>query len=74
MGEVTMRVMPAGEVPSSGAILVVPEDGAPAFRGTGGTNFVCGECGALLAEGVNAHHWTNIFIRCRCGAMNDSAR
>jgi hypothetical protein len=38
--------------PASDAADPVPDAGKPLFRGTGDTDYVCGNCGAVIALGM----------------------
>jgi DNA-directed RNA polymerase subunit RPC12/RpoP len=60
------RVVP-GEVPPDGGTAVQEEPGRPVFRGNGEHDYVCVECGNLLAASMPAE-WMNRKLRIRCGS------
>jgi hypothetical protein len=55
---------------SRGFAVPAREDGSPAFRGCGPTDYACGHCGSLLVIGVRQGAFENLVFRCSCGAMN----
>ena len=70
-----MRRIREGEVPYDGGTAVQDDPGRPVFRGNGANDYVCVECGNLLAEGMDAEHMSRrIRIRCgRCRTVNVAA-
>jgi DNA-directed RNA polymerase subunit RPC12/RpoP len=71
----TMREIRAGEVPYDGGTAVQDDPDRPVFRGNGADDYVCVECGNVLAVGMDAEHMTKrVRIRCgRCRTVNVSA-
>ena len=70
-----MRPVREGEVPIDGGIAVQDDPGRPVFRGNGENDYVCGECGNLLARGMNPEHMgKRVRIKCgRCRTVNIAA-
>jgi hypothetical protein len=50
--------------------VVSPQQGAPAYRGSGGADYACGTCGSLLAIGVRPRMFLSFVFACACGALN----
>jgi hypothetical protein len=52
--------------------IVVPPGpgGGPAYRGPGPADYLCGECGAVLCDGVSLGMFNALAFACRCGALN----
>ena len=75
MARRTMRHIREGEVPIDGGIAVQDAPGRPVFRGNGNDDYLCAECGNLLATGMNPEHMgRRVRIRCgRCGTVNIAA-
>jgi phage FluMu protein Com len=71
----TMREIREGEVPYDGGTAVQDDPDRPVFRGNGADDYVCVECGNLLAAGMDAGYMTKrVRIRCgRCRTVNVSA-
>ena len=71
----TMRAIREGEVPYDGGTAVQDDPGRPVFRGNGENDYVCVECGNLLAAGMDPGYMTKrVRIRCgRCRTVNVSA-
>ncbi len=61
-----MRLAEPGEVPLGGGTAVQDQPGRPVFRGNGDHDYVCGQCGNLLAASMPAE-WMNRKLRIRCG-------
>ena len=76
MGRVVMRQVRPGEVPFDGGTAVQEDPGRPAFRGNGPDDYVCVECGNVLAEAMHEVQMTfKVRIRCAvCRTVNVSAR
>jgi len=55
---------------SRGFAVPARDDGAPAFRGMGDLDYVCGRCTRLLAIGVRPGVFSSLVLRCQCGALN----
>ena len=61
-----MRRPQAGEVPRDGGTAVQEDPDRPVFRGTRGDDYVCVQCGNVLATGM-APEYMNRKLRVRCG-------
>jgi phage FluMu protein Com len=72
MARVAMRRVHEGEVPRAGGTAIQEDSGRPAFRGNGPDDYVCVECGNLLAEAMHHQQMTlKVRIRCaRCRTVN----
>lgn len=59
---------PAGAVDE-----IAPERGKPLFRGTGDTDYLCGNCGSIIAANMGPGQRVIIdtAICARCGAENE---
>jgi phage FluMu protein Com len=70
-----MRQIREGEVPYDGGTAVQDDPDRPVFRGNGADDYVCVECGNLLAARMDAGYMTKrVRIRCgRCRTVNVSA-
>jgi hypothetical protein len=66
MAKVPMRRIRDGEVPFDGGTAIQEDPDRPAFRGNGPDDYVCVECGNVLAEGMHAVQMTK-KVRVRCG-------
>jgi phage FluMu protein Com len=66
MGTVTMRQVRPGEVPPDGATAIQEDAGRPVFHGNGPDDYVCAECGNVLAEAMH-HEQMTLKVRIRCG-------
>ena len=75
MGRVVMRRVRPGEVPFDGGTAVQEDPGRPAFRGNGPDDYVCVECGNVLAEAMHEVQMTfKVRVRCAvCRTINVSA-
>jgi DNA-directed RNA polymerase subunit RPC12/RpoP len=71
----TMRAVEPGEVPVDGGTAVQEQPDRPVFRGHGEYDYVCVECGSLLAEGMDPQFMTRrVRVRCaRCRTINIAA-
>lgn len=65
-----MRVVPDGEARTYEVARFEPKHDAPVYKGAGDTDYLCGSCGALLLESIDATQWREVLVRCRCGATN----
>lgn len=67
-----MRKIRDGEVPFDGATAIQEDPGRPAFRGNGPDDYVCVQCGNVLAEAMNPVQMTKkVRVRCgRCSTVN----
>jgi phage FluMu protein Com len=72
MARVTMRQVRAGEVPPDGGTAVQENADRPVFHGNGPDDYVCVECGNVLAEAMHHQQMTlKVRIRCaRCRTVN----
>jgi phage FluMu protein Com len=66
MATKTMRRVREGEVPIDGGTAVQDDPDRPVFRGNGENDYVCAECGTVLATGMNAEHMGK-RVRIKCG-------
>ena len=67
-----MRRVRAGEVPFDGGTAVQEDADRPVFHGNGANDYVCVECGNVLASGMDPEHMTRrVRVRCgRCRTVN----
>lgn len=61
-----MRRIREGEVPRDGGTAIQEDPGRPVFRGNGPDDYVCVQCGNVLAEAMDAAYMTR-KVRVRCG-------
>ena len=68
----TMRRVRAGEVPRGGGTAVQESADRPVFRGNGSDDYVCVECGNVLAVAMDPDYMDfKVRVRCaRCGTIN----
>lgn len=66
MARVVMRAVRPGEIPPDGATAVQDDAERPVFRGNGPDDYVCVECGNVLAEAMHDEQMT-FKVRVRCG-------
>jgi DNA-directed RNA polymerase subunit RPC12/RpoP len=59
--------------PSSATDLGTPELDKPLFRGTGDTDYLCGNCGSLIAASMGPNQRVNVDAAtcAACGAENE---
>jgi phage FluMu protein Com len=71
----TMRRVQEGEVPYDGGTAVQDDADRAVFRGNGEFDYVCVECGNLLATGMDPEHMgRRVRIKCgRCRTVNIAA-
>ena len=71
----TMRAVEPGEVPVDGGTAVQEQPDRPVFRGNGEYDYVCVQCGSLLAQGMDPQFMTRrVRVRCgRCRTINIAA-
>ncbi len=69
MASVRMREIREGEVPFAAGTAVQEDPGRPAFRGNGPDDYVCVQCGNVLAESMHAIQMTK-KVRVRCGVCS----
>jgi phage FluMu protein Com len=69
---VEMRRVRDGEVPYDGGTAVQDDPGRPVFTGNGPDDYVCVECGNVLAAGMSGEHMTyRVRVKCgRCRTVN----
>jgi ribosomal protein S27AE len=69
-----MRQIREGEVPFDGGTAVQDDPDRPVFHGNGPDDYVCVECGNVLAVSMNVVQMTKkVRIRCgRCSTVNVS--
>jgi ribosomal protein S27AE len=72
MARIEMRRIREGEVPRDGGTAIQHDVDRPAFRGNGPDDYVCVECGNVLAESMNAIQMTKkVRVKCgRCKTVN----
>jgi DNA-directed RNA polymerase subunit RPC12/RpoP len=61
-----MRAIRPGEVPPDGGTALQDDPDRPVFRGNGPYDYVCVECGNLLAASMGLEQM-NKRVRVRCG-------
>jgi hypothetical protein len=66
MAAKAMRHVVEGEVPPDGGTAVQEDPGRPVFRGNGPDDYVCVECGNVLAASMPPEYM-NRKLRIRCG-------
>jgi phage FluMu protein Com len=66
MGRIAMRLPQDGEIPRDGGTAVQDDPTRPVFHGNGPDDYVCVECGNVLAASMPAE-WMNRKLRVRCG-------
>jgi phage FluMu protein Com len=66
MATVVMRQVREGEVPPDGGTAIQEDAGRPVFHGNGPDDYVCVECGNVLAEAMH-HEQMTLKVRIRCG-------
>jgi phage FluMu protein Com len=64
-----MRRIRPGEVPKDGGTAVQEDPERPVFNGNGPDDFVCVECGNVLATSMDPAYMT-LKVRVRCGRCN----
>ena len=72
MAIVRMRQIREGEVPFAAGTAIQEDPDRPAFRGNGPDDYVCVECGNILAEAMHPVQMTKkVRVRCgRCSTVN----
>jgi phage FluMu protein Com len=72
MATIVMREILVGEVPKDGGTAIQEDPGRPVFRGNGPNDYVCVQCGNLLAEAMDpAYMSKRVRVRCgRCRTVN----
>ena len=69
-----MRRVREGEVPKGGGTAVQEDADRPVFRGNGANDYLCVECGNVLAVSMDPDYMDfKVRVRCgRCGTINVS--
>ena len=72
MATVVMRRIRPGEVPRDGGTAIQEDADRPVFHGNGPDDYVCVECGNLLAAAMDGEYMTKkVRVRCgRCATVN----
>jgi len=67
--EIKLSIIPK---PREGSRTVIESKVSPVFKGEGDVNYICGNCGAILAEKVRQRQIRNIVVLCpKCGQYNE---
>jgi phage FluMu protein Com len=66
MARVVMRAVRPGEVPPDGGTALQEDADRPVFHGNGPDDYVCVQCGNLLAEAMHDEQMT-FKVRVKCG-------
>jgi phage FluMu protein Com len=66
MAAIAMRLPEPGEIPANGGTAVQENPDKPVFSGNGSDDYVCVNCGNLLAHAM-APEYMNHKLRIRCG-------
>jgi phage FluMu protein Com len=66
MAQIEMRLPEEGEIPPDGGTAVQEDPDRPVFRGNGADDYVCVQCGNVLAASM-APEYMNRKLRVRCG-------
>ena len=67
MATIVMRQIRAGEVPRDGGTAIQEDASRPVFRGNGHDDYVCVQCGNVLAAAMDGTYMTK-KVRVRCGS------
>jgi ribosomal protein S27AE len=72
MATIAMRHIRPGEVPKDGGTAIQENADKPVFKGNGANDYVCVECGNVLAAGMDPVYMTKkVRVRCgRCDTVN----
>jgi phage FluMu protein Com len=72
MTKIVMRRIRDGEVPRDGGTAVQDDPARPVFRGNGPNDYVCVECGNVLATGMDPAYMTKkVRVKCAvCKTIN----
>jgi phage FluMu protein Com len=70
--EVTMQRVRPGSVPFDGGTAVQEDPDRPVFKGNGPNDYLCVECGNVLATRMDPEHMTfRVRVKCgRCRTVN----
>jgi ribosomal protein S27AE len=76
MATLTMRQVQPGEVPPDGGTAVQEDPDRPVFNGNGPNDYVCVQCGNVLAASMDPQYMTKrVRVRCgRCSTVNVVAK
>ena len=69
MATITMRAIRQGEVPRDGGTAIQEDADRPVFHGNGPDDYVCVQCGNVLAQAMNPEQMTK-KVRVRCGSCS----
>ena len=69
MATIAMREIRAGEVPRDGGTAIQEDPDRPVFHGNGPDDYVCVQCGNVLAAAMDAAYMTK-KVRVRCGVCS----
>jgi phage FluMu protein Com len=72
MAQIVMRRPEPGEIPPNGGTAVQRDPDEPVFNGTAGDDYVCVECGNVLAHAMPAEYMNRkLRVKCaRCRTVN----
>lgn len=72
MATIVMQQIRPGEFPRDGGTAIQEDPDRPVFRGNGLDDYVCVECGNVLAEAMDPAYMTKkVRVRCgRCRTIN----
>jgi len=72
VANIPMRQIREGEVPFDGGTAIQEDPDRPAFRGNGPDDYVCVQCGNVLAEAMDPTYMTKkVRVQCgRCSTVN----
>ena len=72
MARLTMRRIRPGEVPQGAGTAVQEDPDRPVFHGNGPNDYVCAECGNVLAVAMDPDYMDfKVRVKCaRCRAVN----
>ncbi len=72
MATIVMRAIREGEVPFDGGTAIQEDPDRPAFLGNGPGDYVCVQCGNVLAQAMHPVQMTRkVRVRCgRCSTVN----
>jgi len=67
--KIKLKIIPK---PPEGTRTVIESNVSPAFKSEGNVDYICGNCGALIAEKVRRGQIRNIVVLCpKCGHYNE---
>jgi phage FluMu protein Com len=66
MAVIAMRLAERAEIPPDGGTAIQEHPDRPVFKGTNGDDYVCADCGNVLATAM-APEYMNRKVRVRCG-------